>query len=302
MTSIRKLRAASKNITKAMCETAFTERYKFYDAKCPGLLVAVSPTAPATFFVKCKSAGQRRTIRLGIYHPTDYTIETARIDANLLKSQGSRGIDVAKERRREKAHASKLSATVDQIIDERIEWMKTLVRKHDGEMRPRIESWEGVDRIFDRFVRPRLGKTDRLRRHRTPRRGTVGRHRQGQARQAVDQQCAPGARCPSGLFRWAAMPSRGYVNAVTLRQPGAVGSGAAAHPQALARRDQGAMGRRRPARRALGSRDLPRDQALLGHRLALDRTVAHPPRRAPSISTANSRASILLLAASKTAG
>ena len=36
--------------------------------------------------------------------------------------------------------------------------MKTPVRKPDGEMRPRIESWENVARHLRRFVSPRLGK------------------------------------------------------------------------------------------------------------------------------------------------
>ena len=36
--------------------------------------------------------------------------------------------------------------------------MKTLVRKADGEMRPRIESWENVARHLRNFISPRLGK------------------------------------------------------------------------------------------------------------------------------------------------
>lgn len=91
MTSTRKLRDSSKNITKAMCEAEIAERFKFYDDYC--LFVSVSPTAPPTFSVKAKVAGKRRTIWLGVYHPIDYPIEQARIDADLVKSQGRRSRD-----------------------------------------------------------------------------------------------------------------------------------------------------------------------------------------------------------------
>jgi hypothetical protein len=53
---------------------------------------------------------------------------------------------------------AKRGNTVDVIIEERIEWMKTPVKKPDGEMRPRIESWENVASHLRRFLNPRLGK------------------------------------------------------------------------------------------------------------------------------------------------
>ncbi|UFW50509.1 MULTISPECIES: hypothetical protein [Bradyrhizobium] len=36
--------------------------------------------------------------------------------------------------------------------------MKTPGKKPDGEMRPRLESWENTASHLDRFIRPRLGK------------------------------------------------------------------------------------------------------------------------------------------------
>lgn len=36
--------------------------------------------------------------------------------------------------------------------------MKTPVKKPDGEMRPRLESWENTASHLHRFIRPRLGK------------------------------------------------------------------------------------------------------------------------------------------------
>ena len=56
------------------------------------------------------------------------------------------------------AQTAKRGKTVDEIIKERIDWMKTPVRKPDGEMRPRIESWDNVASHFRRFISPRLGK------------------------------------------------------------------------------------------------------------------------------------------------
>jgi hypothetical protein len=58
----------------------------------------------------------------------------------------------------EKAAKAKRGKTVDEIIEEQIDWMKTPVRKLDGEMRPRIESWENVASHLWRFISPSLGK------------------------------------------------------------------------------------------------------------------------------------------------
>ncbi len=57
-----------------------------------------------------------------------------------------------------KVQQAKRGKTVDDIIEERIEWMKTPVKKPDGEMRPRIESWENVASHLRRFLSPGLGK------------------------------------------------------------------------------------------------------------------------------------------------
>lgn len=99
------------------------------------------------------------------------------------------------------------------MIAERIAWMSTPVRKNDGEMRARIESWQAVDRIFDRFVRPRLGK--KIASEVTARdvaelsddvvNGKLGKASVSNARHM--------RRAVSGLFRCAAQPSRGYVSA-----------------------------------------------------------------------------------------
>lgn len=60
------------------------------------------------------------------------------------------------------------------------------MRKADGELRPRIESWANVASHLDRFVSLRLGKkvASEITKHdiATP----VELHRRGQAGQAVD--------------------------------------------------------------------------------------------------------------------
>jgi integrase len=59
-----------------------------------------------------------------------------------------------------KVQKAKHGMTVARMIEERIEWMETLERKKDGEMRPRIESWSNVASHLRRFVKPTLGHMD----------------------------------------------------------------------------------------------------------------------------------------------
>jgi hypothetical protein len=150
-----------KNITQAKCEARVTKRTKHYDRKCPGLYVSLSPTSPATFSLRYTDPNthQRQTIWLGVYHADTFSVDHARVEAMHLKARIGRGEDVAQAQRQSKTLQAKLSGvTVDQVIEERITWMQTPVRKADGEMRPRIESWSNVASHLDRFVSPRLGK------------------------------------------------------------------------------------------------------------------------------------------------
>src|ERR1700739_1279098 len=97
-----------------------------------------------------------RTGWLGIYNPETFTVEDARSKVYGLRGMG--GDTLAETFREHKAAKAKRGKHVDEIIEERIEWMKTLVRKPDGEMRPRIETWENVASHLWRFITPRLGK------------------------------------------------------------------------------------------------------------------------------------------------
>ena len=216
MSNITTAKAKSKNLTRALCEAKVTKRIKHYDAKCPGLYLSASPTAPASFWLKFtdRNTHKRNSISVGLYHPELFDVERARIAAMALKWRIGNGEDVAQSRRQAKALQAKLSGvTVDQIIDERIEWMSTLVKKADGEMRPRIESWKAVASHLNRFVSPRLGKMvasevtkrDIARLSDDIVSGKLGKPSVANARHM--------RRAASAMFSWAAEAGRDYVTA-----------------------------------------------------------------------------------------
>src|ERR1700744_4349618 len=123
------------------------------------------------------------------------------------------GDTLAETFREHKAEKAKRGKTVDEIIEERIEWMKTPVRKPDGEMRPRIETWGNVASHLDRFVSPRLGKkiASEVTKHDIATlsdaivNGELGKPSISNARHM--------RRAASGLFKWAAQAGRDYVSA-----------------------------------------------------------------------------------------
>ena len=92
--------------------------------------------------------------------------------------------------------------------------MKTPVRKPDGEMRPRIESWENVASHLRRFLGPRLGKKLA---------GEVTKHDIATLSndivagklgvKASVSNARHMRRAASGLFNWAAEAGRDYVTA-----------------------------------------------------------------------------------------
>jgi integrase len=130
-----------------------------------------------------------------------------------LRARIGNGENVIETLRQQKATAAKRGVTVDQVIAERVEWMKTKVQKRDGEMRPRIETWSNVESHLRRFISPRLGK--KLASEVTNRdiaqlsddivAGEFGKPSTSNARHM--------RRAASAMFTWAAGPSRGYVTA-----------------------------------------------------------------------------------------
>jgi integrase len=156
----KRARNGSVILTDRPCEKRVNKRGKVYDRKCPGLYVSVIPAGVATFFFKFtdRSTGKQRSKWLGVYNPETFAVEQARTEVYALKTRIGNGENVAESLRQQKAQKAKQGKTVDEIIEERIEWMKTPVRKPDGEMRPRLESWENTASHLRRFVSPRLGK------------------------------------------------------------------------------------------------------------------------------------------------
>jgi integrase len=207
-------RNGSVILTDRLCEKRVAKRVKFYDRKCPGLYVSITTAGVATFSFKFtdKQTGKQRTGWLGLYNPETFTVEDARSKVYGLKGMG--GDAVAETFREHKAEKAKRGKTVDEIIKERIDWMKTPVRKPDGEMRPRIETWENIASHLRRFISPRLGKkiASEVTKHDIATLSNdivVGRH----GGKPSVSNARHMRRAASGLFNWAAEAGRDYVTA-----------------------------------------------------------------------------------------
>jgi integrase len=207
-------RKGSVILTDRMCEKRVTERTKIYDRKCSGLYVSITTAGVATFSFKFTdpASGKQRTAWLGIYNPETFTVEHARSRVYGLKGMG--GEALAETFREQKAQQAKRGKTVDEIIEERIDWMKTPVKKPDGEMRPRIETWENVASHLRRFIGPRLGKklAGDVTKHDIATLSNdivAGRH----GGKASVSNARHMRRAASGLFNWAAEAGRDYVSA-----------------------------------------------------------------------------------------
>jgi hypothetical protein len=204
----KRARNGSVILTDRMCEKRVAERVKIYDRKCPGLYVSITTAGVATFSFKFTdpATGKQRTGWLGVYNPETFAAEHARSRVYGLRGMG--GGALAETFRDRKVQQAKRGKTVDDIIAERIEWMKTPVKKPDGEMRPRLESWSNW-----RFLSPRLGKkiASEVTKHDIATlsndivAGKLGVPSVVNARHM--------RRAASGLFNWAAEAGRDYVSA-----------------------------------------------------------------------------------------
>ncbi|WP_038944051.1 integrase family protein, partial [Bradyrhizobium japonicum] len=206
-------RNSSVILTDRMCEKRVAKRTKLYDRKCPGLYVSITTTGVATFSFKFtdRETGKQRTGWLGVYNAETFTVEDTRSKVYGLRARG--GEALAETFRDQKAAKAKRGKTVAEIIDERIAWMKTLVKKPDGEMRPRLESWQNTASHLDRLIRPRLGKklAMEVTKHDIATlsndivAGKFGKPSVSNARHM--------RKAASGLFTWAAEAGRDYVTA-----------------------------------------------------------------------------------------
>jgi integrase len=209
----KRMRNGAVILTNRHCEKRVVKRLKIYDRKCPGLYVSITPAGVATFSFKFtdKQTGKQRTGWLGVYNPETFTLEDARSKVYGLKGMGGKAL--AETFRDQNVQRTKRGKTVDEIIDERIEWMKVPVKKPDGEMRPRLESWENTASHLNRFVRPRLGKKlpSDITKHDIASlsndivAGEFGVPSVSNARHM--------RKAVSGLFNWAAEAGRDYVTA-----------------------------------------------------------------------------------------
>ena len=210
----KRARNGSVILTDRLCERRVAKRVKIYDRKCPGLYVSITTTGVATFSFKFTDpeTGKQRTGWLGVYTPESFAVDDARNKVYALRGTGVAAL--AETFRDRKVRQAKRGKTVDEIIDERIGWMKTPVRKPDGEMRPRLESWENVASHLRRFLSPRLGKkiASEVTKHdiATLSNDIVAGKHGGKASVSNARHMR---RAASGLFNWAAEAGRDYVTA-----------------------------------------------------------------------------------------
>ncbi|GLR90941.1 tyrosine-type recombinase/integrase [Bradyrhizobium iriomotense] len=209
----KRARNGSVILTDRLCEKRVTKRVKLYDRKCPGLYVSITTAGVATFSFKFTDpeTGKQRTGWLGVYNPETFTVEHARSKVYGLK--GMSGDALAETFRDRKERQAKRGKSVAEIIEERIDWMKTPVKKPDGEMRPRLESWETTASNLRRFLAARVGsklacevtKHDIATLSNDIVAGRFGVPSVSNARQM--------RKAASALFNWAAEAGRDYVTA-----------------------------------------------------------------------------------------
>jgi integrase len=209
----KRARNSSVVLTDRMCAKRVSKRVKIYDRKCPGLYISITTAGVATFFFKFTDpeTGRQRTGWLGVYNPETFAVEDARSKVYGLRGTGAGAL--AEGFRDRKVKQARKGKTVDEIIAERIEWMRTPVRKPDGEMRPRIESWQSVASHLRRLLSPRLGKklAGEVTKHDIATlsndivAGKLGVPSVANARHM--------RRAASSLFNWAAEAGRDYVTA-----------------------------------------------------------------------------------------
>jgi integrase len=201
-------------LTDRACEKRVSKREKVYDRKCPGLYVSIIPAGVATFNFKFtdKATGKQRSIVLGVYNPETFAVEHARSKVYGLKVMAP--AELVERLRQTKVQTAARGKTVSEIIEERIGWMKTKVRKADGRDAPRIESWENTARHLRNFISPRLGKkiASEVTKHdiATLSNDIVAGKHGGKASVSNARHMR---RAASGLFNWAAEAGRDYVTA-----------------------------------------------------------------------------------------
>jgi integrase len=198
-------------ITPRLCQAKVTERKRYFDSKCPGLMVSITPAGRVTFSYKFRDKARGPVqLTLGEYHADTFGVEDARAKVYELKGKKPT-IDIVAEARQTEVRRVATGKTVSVMIDEYLEDIRTPVKKADGEKRPRVESWQGIEGYLNRFARPRLGKMvasevsndDIAKLQNDIVKGKFGRPSVANARNARTSI--------SGLFNWAMEAGRKYV-------------------------------------------------------------------------------------------
>lgn len=201
-------------LTDRACQKRVAKRVKIYDRKCSGLYVSIIPAGVATFNFKFtdSTTGKQRSTVLGVYNPETFTVDSARSKVYALKAMTPAAL--VEQLSQTKTVQTARGKTVAEIIELRIDWMKTKVRKEDGEMRPRVESWENVERHLRNFIGTRLGRkiASEVTKHdiATLSNDIVAGKHGGKPSVSNARHMR---RAASGLFNWAAEAGRDYVTA-----------------------------------------------------------------------------------------
>jgi integrase len=143
-------------ITARLCETRPEKRLRVYCTKVKGFFVSITPRGVATFYFRYWDDTQGKQIDrwIGDYSAEHLTVDQARAEAQSLAGRVGKGEDIAAATRQQKVVTGKTVTMIDEYLDD----IKTPVKKADGEKRPRVESWQGIEGYLNRFARPRLGK------------------------------------------------------------------------------------------------------------------------------------------------
>jgi integrase len=196
-------------ITARLCETRPEKRLRVYCTKVKGFFVSITPRGVATFYFRYWDDTQGKQIDrwIGDYSAEHLTVDQARAEAQSLAGRVGKGEDIAAATRQQKVVTGKTVTMIDEYLDD----IKTPVKKADGEKRPRVESWQGIEGYLNRFARPRLGKMvasevsndDIAKLQNDIVRGKFGTPSVANARNARTSI--------SGLFNWAMEAGRKYV-------------------------------------------------------------------------------------------
>ena len=148
-----------------------------------------------------------------LYIPGHFTVDDARAQTYALKSRIGMGENVVETLRQQGALKTKQGMTVTELIEARIAWMSAPEKKADGEMRPRIETWENVASHLRRLVSPKLANKIAAEVTRSDIAELSNDIIDGKFGVASVSNARHMRRATSSMYNWAAEAGRDYVPA-----------------------------------------------------------------------------------------